>query len=399
MEYKIINPKTGRKVSIYSKLGIKLLKKYNIEQLGGDKCSCCPLEQMGGAKYCKLNKTRCVKTDKIEENNSEDCFVKPSTGRCNKKKKKGHGKDVSPEIQHVGITEPDELPIQAHVAGPDVRTPPRGMNDHDKQIWNNIHVHNIGLTFEESKETSIHGVQRIYLTEQDEEYYVIESDPEYKYPFYSTVVNKIPENCLSGECHYKAIGKWWGYDYGDSLFEDVNRNQRLRDEGNRTRPNHLMGKRGIEITDQEYILHKRKQLAKKRLKKVANAIKAANRFPKYKAAPKRMATFHNISDDVESLDTEEARDEFTNNYIHEKDLQSGDVIYVGAPINYESRPEYGFGLVNRNNQFEGGEYVYSSGYRGIIDQAQDLGLLPTVDYTEALDQMKVFCKGWCDHTY
>lgn len=54
-----------------------------------------------------------------------------------------------------------------------------------------------------------------------------------------------------------------------------------------------------------------------------------------------------------------------NQYIIDNNLQSGDIIYYGTT--YESRPEYGFGIVKRDDnyleeQFIGTELFYSLGY-------------------------------------
>lgn len=77
MEFKkIINPKTGRKVSIYSKLGKKILTNY-INQLGGHNGPCA-INSKG---------SRCKKSKNWDHTNCE----LSEKGNCKKKNKKSTG--------------------------------------------------------------------------------------------------------------------------------------------------------------------------------------------------------------------------------------------------------------------------------------------------------------------
>ena len=88
----IINPKTRRKVSIYTNLGKKILKHY-ISQLGGHNGPCGLNPNSGKCKKTKKwDHTNCKLVN--NKNGQGICKEKTSTGQLMKKKKWVYGSNV-----------------------------------------------------------------------------------------------------------------------------------------------------------------------------------------------------------------------------------------------------------------------------------------------------------------
>jgi hypothetical protein len=110
-----------------------------------------------------------------------------------------------------------------------------------------------------------------------------------------------------------------------------------------------------------------------------------------------VAQFHDAAKSVNpeyehyvTSEMEEGMDARIAAYIREHQLQDGDILFVGSE--YESRQEYGFAIVHSDGRYSGGEEVYGSGYRGILDMAREHGLDQLLDYEAALTAVQQFCR-------